>query len=76
MYRINLDTQASVTGAYNLKFMVELKHINIERTDIDHSAKFYSNDLGLTLLELPDFNCPGYGMYLDKSPIFHIIMLL
>jgi hypothetical protein len=56
--------------------MAELEHINIKRMGIDRSSKFYSNNLGLTSLELPDFNRPGYGMYLGKSPIFLIIMPL
>jgi catechol 2,3-dioxygenase-like lactoylglutathione lyase family enzyme len=51
----------------------ELNHVNIETTDIDRSASFYTNVLGLISGERPNFDRPGYWMYMDNVPIIHII---
>jgi catechol 2,3-dioxygenase-like lactoylglutathione lyase family enzyme len=51
----------------------ELNHVNIETTDIDRSASFYTNVLGLVSGERPDFDRPGYWMYMENIPIIHII---
>jgi catechol 2,3-dioxygenase-like lactoylglutathione lyase family enzyme len=51
----------------------ELNHVNIETTDIDRSASFYTNVLGLVSGQRPNFDRPGYWMYMDNVPIIHII---
>ena len=38
----------------------ELNHVNIETTDIDRSALFYADVLGLVSGERPEFDRPGY----------------
>ena len=51
----------------------ELNHINIETADIDRSAGFYTEVLGLVSGERPDFDRPGHWMYMGDIPIVHII---
>ena len=53
--------------------ILELNHINIETTDIDRSAHFYTEVLGLVSGERPDFDRPGHWMYMGNIPIVHII---
>jgi catechol 2,3-dioxygenase-like lactoylglutathione lyase family enzyme len=54
----------------------ELNHVNIETTDIDRSARFYADVLGLVSGERPEFDRPGYWIYMDNMPIIHIILPL
>ena len=56
-----------------MSFVSELNHVNIETTDIDRSASFYTNVLGLVSGERPNFDRPGYWMYMGNVPIIHII---
>ncbi|MFP6711639.1 MAG: VOC family protein [Rhodospirillales bacterium] len=53
--------------------ILELNHVNIETQDVDRSAKFYSEVLGLESRERPEFDRPGHWMYLGNMPIVHII---
>jgi len=53
--------------------ILELNHINIETADIDRSASFYTDVLGLVSGERPEFDRPGHWMYKDNMPIVHII---
>jgi catechol 2,3-dioxygenase-like lactoylglutathione lyase family enzyme len=53
--------------------ILELNHINIETNDIDRSARFYNEVLGLVSGERPEFDRPGHWMYLGDMPIVHII---
>ena len=53
--------------------ILELNHVNIETEEIDRSAKFYEEVLGLTSGERPPFDRPGYWMYMGDMPIVHII---
>ena len=53
--------------------ILELNHINIETADIDRSASFYTDVLGLVSGERPEFDRPGHWMYMDNMPIVHII---
>jgi len=53
--------------------ILELNHINIETDDVDRSAKFYHEVLGLESRERPEFDRPGHWMYLGDQPIVHII---
>lgn len=50
-----------------------LDHVNIETEDVDRSAKFYGDVLGLKSGNRPEFDRPGHWMYLDGMPIVHII---
>jgi catechol 2,3-dioxygenase-like lactoylglutathione lyase family enzyme len=56
-----------------LNHIVELNHINIETEDVDRSARFYADVLGLVSGERPEFDRPGHWMYMDELPIIHII---
>ncbi len=50
-----------------------LDHVNIETHDIDRSAKFYADLLGMVSGDRPEFDRPGHWMYVDGLPIVHII---
>ena len=56
-----------------MSHILELNHINIETADIDRSASFYTDVLGLVSGERPEFDRPGHWMYMDNMPIVHII---
>ena len=56
-----------------MNHILELNHINIETADIDRSASFYTDVLGLVSGERPEFDRPGHWMYMDNTPIVHII---
>ena len=56
-----------------MNHILELNHINIETADIDRSASFYTDVLGLVSGERPEFDRPGHWMYMDNMPIVHII---
>ena len=56
-----------------MNYILELNHINIETADIDRSASFYTDVLGLVSGERPEFDRPGHWMYMDNMPIVHII---
>lgn len=51
-----------------------LDHVNIETDDVDRSARFYSEVLGLEEGPRPEFREPGYWMYCEGRPIIHIIL--
>lgn len=50
-----------------------LDHVNIETDDVDRSADFYEQVLGLRRGRRPEFDRPGHWMYVDDLPIVHII---
>ena len=50
-----------------------LDHVNIETDDVDRSARFYHDVLGLEEGPRPEFREPGYWMYCGDRPIIHII---
>jgi len=50
-----------------------IDHVNIETDDPDRSAKFYSEVLGLSAGDRPEFDRPGYWMYINGKPVVHII---
>lgn len=50
-----------------------LDHVNIEAVDVDASARFYEDVLGLKSGERPPFDRPGHWMYCGDQPIIHII---
>ena len=56
-----------------MNHILELNHINIETADIDRSASFYTDVLGLVSGKRPEFDRPGHWMYMDNMPIVHII---
>ena len=54
-------------------FLEALDHVNIETEEIDRSAKFYADILGMTNGRRPEFDRPGHWMYINGQPIVHII---
>jgi len=50
-----------------------LDHVNIECKDVDETAKFYTEILGMTSGERPVFPRPGHWMYLADRPVIHLI---
>ena len=50
-----------------------LDHINIETDDVDRSADFYEQVLGLRRGRRPEFDRPGHWLYVGDLPIVHII---
>jgi catechol 2,3-dioxygenase-like lactoylglutathione lyase family enzyme len=54
-------------------YLEALDHVNIETDHVDRSADFYENILGMTRGPRPEFDRPGHWMYINGSPIVHII---
>jgi catechol 2,3-dioxygenase-like lactoylglutathione lyase family enzyme len=50
-----------------------LDHVNIETEDVDGTARFYSDILGLESGNRPEFGRPGHWMYSGGAPIIHLI---
>lgn len=50
-----------------------IDHVNVETDDVDRSAKFYRDIIGLKEGPRPDFDRPGYWMYAGEQPVVHII---
>ena len=50
-----------------------IDHVNVETGDVDRSAKFYREVIGLKEGPRPDFDRPGFWMYAGDKPVVHII---
>ena len=50
-----------------------IDHVNVETDDVDRSAKFYKEVIGLEEGPRPEFSRPGYWMYASDKPVVHII---
>jgi len=50
-----------------------IDHVNVETDDVDRSAKFYREVIGLKEGPRPDFDRPGFWMYAGDKPVVHII---
>ena len=60
------------------KWMLDMEvdtidHVNVETDDVDRSAKFYREVIGLKEGPRPDFDRPGFWMYASDKPVVHII---
>ena len=49
-----------------------LDHYFVYCTDLDASRSFYADVLGLEVGDRPDFNFPGYWLYLEGRPVVHL----
>lgn len=50
-----------------------IDHVNVETDDVNRSAKFYSEVIGLKEGPRPNFDRPGFWMYAGEKPVVHII---
>ena len=50
-----------------------IDHVNVETDDVNRSAEFYREVIGLTEGPRPKFDRPGYWMYAGNKPVVHII---
>ena len=50
-----------------------IDHVNVETDDVDRSAEFYREVIGLKEGPRPDFDRPGFWMYAGDKPVVHII---
>ena len=60
------------------KWMLDMEvdtidHVNVETDNVDRSAKFYREVIGLKEGPRPDFDRPGFWMYAGDKPVVHII---
>ena len=60
------------------KWMLDMEvdtidHVNVETDNVDRSAKFYRDVIGLKEGPRPDFDRPGFWMYACDKPVVHII---
>ena len=60
------------------KWMLDMEvdtidHVNVETGNVDRSAKFYREVIGLKEGPRPDFDRPGFWMYAGDKPVVHII---
>ena len=61
---------------HTLSMAIEISnidHVNVESDDIERSARFYREVIGLREGPRPKFDRPGYWMYADDKPVVHII---
>jgi catechol 2,3-dioxygenase-like lactoylglutathione lyase family enzyme len=52
-----------------------LHHYNIVTDKIDESVKFYEDIIGLKKGERPELPDPGEWLYLDETPVVHLLQL-
>ena len=50
-----------------------LQHINVRSADVDRSRDFYVNVIGLTEGLRPPLASVGYWLYLDGTPVIHLV---
>jgi catechol 2,3-dioxygenase-like lactoylglutathione lyase family enzyme len=50
-----------------------MNHFTILTDDVEGTASFYGELLGLRAGPRPDFEFPGAWLYADKDPILHVI---
>ena len=50
-----------------------IDHVNVESDEIERSARFYREIIGLREGPRPEFDRPGYWMYAGDKPVVHII---
>lgn len=50
-----------------------IDHVNVETDDIERSARFYREVIGLKEGPRPVFDRPGFWMYAGNQPVVHII---
>ena len=50
-----------------------IDHVNVESDDVERSARFYREIIGLEEGPRPEFDRPGYWMYAGNKPVVHII---
>ena len=50
-----------------------IDHVNVESDDVERSARFYREIIGLKEGPGPEFDRPGYWMYAGEKPVVHII---
>jgi catechol 2,3-dioxygenase-like lactoylglutathione lyase family enzyme len=49
-----------------------LDHYFVYAADLEETARFYEEALGLTRGPRPDFGFPGFWFYLDERPVVHV----
>ena len=52
-----------------------LHHYNIVTDKIDESVKFYEDVIGLKKGDRPELPDPGAWLYLDETPVVHLLQL-
>ena len=50
-----------------------IDHVNVETDELERSAKFYREVIGLKEGPRPDFDRPGFWMYAGEKPVVLII---
>ncbi|WP_445680542.1 VOC family protein [Radicibacter daui] len=50
-----------------------IDHATIRTADLEGTRRFLEEVLGLTVGPRPDFGFPGYWLYADGQPLFHLI---
>jgi catechol 2,3-dioxygenase-like lactoylglutathione lyase family enzyme len=50
-----------------------MNHLTIRPGDLDRTARFYADVLGLRIGDRPPFGFPGVWLWNDEAPIVHLI---
>jgi glyoxylase I family protein len=50
------------------------QHVNIRTTDLERARDFYVHALGLRVGDRPPFTSAGYWLYLNATPIVHLVL--
>ena len=51
----------------------KLDHYSIRTLKLEESKDFYVDVLGMTVGDRPDFDFPGYWLYVDGLPVVHLV---
>jgi catechol 2,3-dioxygenase-like lactoylglutathione lyase family enzyme len=49
------------------------QHVNIRTQDLERARDFYVRALGLRVGDRPPFASSGYWLYLDNTPVVHLV---
>ncbi|CAN5175429.1 VOC family protein [soil metagenome] len=53
--------------------LINLDHINISTARLDETVAFFTDVLGLTVGDRPDFPFPGAWLYLNGRAVVHLV---
>ena len=53
--------------------LTSLDHCSIRTVKLEETKDFYTDALGLSIGDRPDFPFPGYWLYLGDTPVVHLV---
>lgn len=53
--------------------LIDLNHVTVRTHELEKTRHFYVNLLGMTVGDRPDFDFPGYWLYVGDQPVMHLV---